>query len=396
MELGEYHWLLGPEATRLLDELPRNNADLSRLAVTLRRQWSANRVHLILEQLELRQRARVKFPFAEVMFFTRRSLEQATDWPLAHYKARRFAPFQPRWDACCGIGGDLLALADQSPCRGTELDPVIGLFAKANCDRLGRKLATVHIGEVETESPRDFAACHLDPDRRAGGQRVTQITDYQPGLIFLRCVLQECPAAAMKLAPAASIPVEWEEACEREWISTRGECRQQVVWSGQLAEEPGTCAATLVNDDDPRPPVVRGRPDLPVPTTPHVGRYVFDPDPSISAARLTGVLAHTHALLALGGPTGYLTGDLPLSDPFAPAFEVLESLPFDQKRVTQLLRQRKIGTLELKQRGTRQPLEKLARQFRSADAEHAVLLLTRLESHVIAILARRCPPNPVA
>ena len=110
-ELADYEWLTGAEAGELLVDLAGRAEPLHLAANRLRKSQSAARAHLLLEQVELRQRATAKFDRATAMFFTRLGLEQATDQWVAGYKARRFATFTvegPVADFCCGIGGDLL------------------------------------------------------------------------------------------------------------------------------------------------------------------------------------------------------------------------------------------------------------------------------------------------
>ena len=63
---------------------------LLRLVETIRAQVGGERARLVVEQLELRRRASAKFSSASRMFFTAKSLEQATDETVAAYKARRF------------------------------------------------------------------------------------------------------------------------------------------------------------------------------------------------------------------------------------------------------------------------------------------------------------------
>ena len=105
VELRDYQWLVGDEAARLLKELAGSPGDTLALAARLRRQLSAERAHLVLEQLELRERGKRKFTAAARIFFTPRALEQATDQWVATYKAARFAGAGPTADFCCGLGG---------------------------------------------------------------------------------------------------------------------------------------------------------------------------------------------------------------------------------------------------------------------------------------------------
>ncbi len=126
-----------PEAAPWLAEARetlRNSGQngLVRLAAELREALSANRVHLILEQVQLREKAREKFPQADRMFFTPLGLQQATDAWIAAYKAGRFARGEPVADLCCGIGGDLMALAARGPVQGVDRDPATAILAEAN------------------------------------------------------------------------------------------------------------------------------------------------------------------------------------------------------------------------------------------------------------------------
>ena len=61
--------------------------------------------HLILQQRELREKAREKFPQADKMFFTSRGLEQSTDAAVAAYKAGRVPQQAPLPTSAVALGG---------------------------------------------------------------------------------------------------------------------------------------------------------------------------------------------------------------------------------------------------------------------------------------------------
>ena len=81
------------------------------LAVRLRREYPADLVATATAQHELRLAARAKFSRAADMLFTRSGYEQSSAEPIARYRAARFGDARQVADLCCGIGGDLLALA---------------------------------------------------------------------------------------------------------------------------------------------------------------------------------------------------------------------------------------------------------------------------------------------
>ena len=371
---------------------------LQRQATKLRRELSASRTHLVLEQVDLRRRAREKFADSERMFFARKALEQATDQWVASYKAGRFAEDQPVADLCSGIGGDLIALARRSDAVGVERDPVAGLLAQANLHALGVG-GQVRQTDAVQFAVADYAAWHVDPDRRPGGRRTTRLELHEPELSQLEEQLGAQPSAAIKLSPAAEPPPAWQRRAELEWISRAGQCRQLVAWFGALARDPGRRRATIVEGQGSQHAVLvswSGEAAVGPAMAGRVGRYVFDPDPAILASGLLGTVAAAEGLAALAPWGGYLTGDQPLRRPGLAAIEVEEVLPFDQKRLRRLLTDRGVGRLEIKKRAVDCDPETLRKKLQLRGDREAVLVVAPLGKSTVAILGHRLPANAVA
>src|SRR5690606_30040323 len=109
----------------------------------------------------------------------RLGLEQATDEVVAQYKAQRFSAGEPIADLCCGVGGDLVALAQRGPVAGVDANPAVALLAEANCRALAHASSVrVLADRAETCDLPDIAAWHIDPDRRATGRRTTHVAAY--------------------------------------------------------------------------------------------------------------------------------------------------------------------------------------------------------------------------
>jgi methylase of polypeptide subunit release factors len=102
------------------------------------------------------------------MFLTRKGLQHATDEAIAGYKATRFLTGSQIFDLCCGIGGDLIALARQGKATGVDLEPLAALFAEANVQTYGLQFAIRQVDTSQATLPHE-ACWHCDPDRRAGG-----------------------------------------------------------------------------------------------------------------------------------------------------------------------------------------------------------------------------------
>jgi len=390
-DLNDYRWLVSDAAAGWLTQVAADTRPLARQAAWLRKELSPARTHLVLEQVELRRRARDKFAAAERMFFTRKGLEQATDHWVATYKAQRFAEGEPVVDLCTGVGGDLQALARRGPATGVERDPLVALLAEANL-RVLDLAGELRTGDAAEVSLDRFAAWHVDPDRRPAGRRTTRIELHEPDLSLLEQWLNVQSSAAIKLSPAAEPPSEWQRRAELEWISRGGQCRQLVAWFGTLAREAGRRKATVVGGSADAPRVLAtwtGDPSLGPPIAGAVDRYVFDPDPAILAAGLLGVVARAEGVAALAPHGGYLTGPLPLGRPGLPAFAVDAVVPFDVKRLRQLLGERGIGRLEIKKRSVDCDPELLRKKFRLQGDLEAVLIVAPFGQAIVAILAHR-------
>jgi hypothetical protein len=392
-ELADYEWLTGPETAEILTDLADRNEPLPLAANRLRHVVSAVRAHLLLEQVELRRRAAAKFARAAEMFFTRLGLEQATDEWVARYKARRFPSGGSTADLCCGIGGDLLALSVDRTACGVDRDPIVAHFATANA-RIHAATAKVEALDLVDFNLSNFGAWHIDPDRRPSGKRTASLDWSSPSRAVVDSLIAAVSCAAIKLAPAAEVPHEWSNQCEREWISRDRQCRQLVAWFGELAKAPGQCRATVLAVDGQPLRSVVGQPRQSLPVAGKLGRYLYEPDPAILAAKLTGALAAELNLAAVTSGIPYLTADAAIEDSAIACFEVDEVLPLQVKQLAKHFRSRNIGQLEIKKRGVDHDPQTMRKQLHLQGDQAATLLLTKLADKHVAILARRVPQGP--
>jgi hypothetical protein len=386
-ELADYEWLTGDEAASVLGDLAGDKTPLHTSIARLRSRFTTTQTHLLIEQTELRRRAAAKFTQSDQMFFTRIGLEQATDEWVAAYKANRFKNFRVA-DLCCGIGGDLRALAARSRAAGIDRDPIAAHFAHLNAK------TEVRNDDATKIDVTDCNAWHIDPDRRPTGQRTTSLDSCVPDRVATEQLLARNSNAAIKLAPATKLPAGWLNRCEFEWISRDGECKQLVAWHGALALTRGQHRATVLQSgpgmrQTARSRTVTGAPKLQVPIINTPARFIFDVDPAVLAAKLKGALAVEHGLSALStGPT-YLTGDAPITDPALSCFEVTDVLPFRADKLSAYLRSQNIGQLEIKKRGLDLNPESLRRQLKLRGTKSATLLITPIANRLSAVLANR-------
>lgn len=397
-DLELYRWLTSPAAEPWLAEALASDEDGPRLATRLRRGLAPGQVRLVLDQAGLRRKARAKFPAAARMFFAATPLEQATDAAVADYKAARFPREVPVLDACTGIGGDLLALARRGPATGLERHAVLAELARANLRAVleGERAARsqVALGELAADAASrgllaQAEAWHVDPDRRATGRRTSRVEASEPSLDTLDALRAVHPHLAVKLAPAAEVPLAWQREAEWEWISHHRECRQLVAWFGRLTAEPGVRRATRLGAEG-RAATFAGQPGRELSLVEGPSEFLIEPDAALLAANLTGAWAEAHGLAALEPRHGYLTGNQGTGlGELAAVFRVLDVMPFDRRRLAEWLRGRGIGRLEIKKRGVEIDPARLARELAGSGERACTLVLARTPARVLAILAER-------
>jgi hypothetical protein len=406
--IEDYRWLVSSLAAPWLETASKLPDELHRRLAVMRRDLPAERAHLVLAQIELRCRASRKFTLASQLFFTSANLEQATDEHVAAYKVGRFPAGKNLADLCCGVGGDLMALARRGPTLAVDRDEVSAILAAANLAVAQVAGQTAVSGEAahpaklvcEPVAPAHVAACeawHIDPDRRPAGRRTTRVELHEPGSATIESLLAVRENGAIKLAPAATLPASWPDRAELEWISRGRECRQLVAWFGQLARAPGQRRATVLGGGGPLRTIV-GKPSASweLPAAAAVGRYLFEPDPAVLAAHLEGVLAAEHGLSTISPQPSYLTGDRLIEDAALAAFEITEVVPLRARALRPLLRARRIGRLEIKQRSGGQDLDKLRASLELSGDESATLLIAPAGDKLTAFLARRVNAAPSA
>ncbi|MEQ8790474.1 MAG: hypothetical protein RIC55_29530 [Pirellulaceae bacterium] len=396
-QLDDYRWLVSDDAARWLRECGEQVAD-AKLVVRLRGELGAQRASLVVTQAELRRRARGKFARAESMFFTVKGLMQSSGDDVAACKASRFPRQAATLDLCCGVGGDLMALAARGETRGVERDACLAVLAEANASLASQGRTLVATDDATACDVGAVSAWHIDPDRRTTGRRTTRLEHYAPDLASLERMLAANNSAAVKLAPATDVPDRWRREAERQWIGAGGECKQQVAWFGDLARHAGRATAVIVDNQGAVTSTVVGEGDSPnaesIPVAARVGRYVFEPHAAVLAAGLATTLARQYGLAPLTAGGAYLTGETQcnssvLEDAALSAFEVRDVLPLDVKKLHRYLRAAGIGRLEIKKRGVDIDPGKLQRRLQGPGDAQATLLIGRLGDAVRVIVAHR-------
>ena len=372
--------LLSPEGRALLAELPGGAlepGEALRLGTRLRDRHPAELVAAAIAQHELRARAAGKFDAAARMWFTREGLEQASAEPLARHRATRYASFDQVADLCCGIGGDLCALAPGRGALAVDLDPVHLRMARENARLHGAgELAAVAADVRDLRLPRSIAV-FIDPARRAGGRRLPA-GESRPPLDWCLRVAGRVAGVGIKAAPGLPlelVPAGWEV----ELLADRRELKEAVLWSPELATT--SRRATVF----PGPGTLEAQPGPPLDCA-SPGAYLLDPNPAVTRAGLVEELGRDLEAWKLDPRIAFLSADQPLRSPFGRLLRVEASLPWNLKRLREVLRGRGVGTVEIRKRGSAVDVDDLTARLRLGGDARAVVVLTRVADRPWALV----------
>ncbi len=354
-------------------------------------------------QAVLRLRARAKFgPDAAVMFFTRPGLEQATRSVVAGRRARRLARAGVTHlaDLGCGVGADALAAARAGiHVRAVDTDPLTAAVAAANVRALGLDdLVSVSCTDARTVDLSTVDGVFCDPARRQGGTRVFDPRAYSPPWDFVAALAERVPRTVLKLAPGIDhrlIP----HGVEAEWVSVDGDLVEAAFWCGPLAAVPRR-ASLLGRDASPLDPyaspldpgalTLAGTGERAALVGP-VRRYVYDPDPAVVRAHLVAEFASAVDGTLADSRIAYVYADSPVPTGFARCFEVTDAMPLSVKRLKVVLRERGVGRLTIKKRGSALDPDELRRKLRPTGPAEATIILTRVDDAATVLFVAPVP-----
>ncbi|WP_308282894.1 THUMP-like domain-containing protein [Pseudonocardia nigra] len=371
--IGRFEALLTPQGRELLAELPGQavtDADALRLGTALRARYPAQLVVDALGQQQLRHRAAEKFASAQDMFFTRAGWEQASAEVVARHRAHRYAEFGAIADLCCGIGGDLVALAAGSDVLAVDRDPLHLWMALQNAGVHGMAdRVTTRNADVRDVDLRGVDAVFVDPARRSDRQRM-RTGDSEPPLEWCTGLAAQVPAVGIKAAPGLphdAVPPGWE----LEFVALGRDLKEAVAWSPALATAP--TRATLLPGGHTLVP----GPGDPVPVQ-EPGEFLLDPNPAVTRAGAVEELARAVGAWKIDDQIAFLAADRPVTTPFARTLRVIDSASWNQKKLPQRLRELDVGAVDIRRRGLAGDVDALRRRLRLSGSRRATLVMTRV------------------
>jgi SAM-dependent methyltransferase len=392
--LPHYHWLASIEGIDALGRTAAMRADgLNDLKVgeRLRAELDPERAALLLTQLDLRERAASRFAHPERILLTRAGLEQATSEHIARYRAKRLAGSERIIDLCCGIGGDLIAMAGLGiPLIVVDLDPVHLFLAEHNARafhpdaEITPILADVRDIEI---SPGDTV--FIDPARRLeSGKR----TGYQsePPVEWSLALADHAMQVAIKAAPGIPhdlLPEGWE----MEHIALGSELKEAVLWSPALAGEYAHAhhayphRATVILNGEPHS-INGSHIDVVTTVEPQPGQWLHDVNPAVTNAGLVRELAEALRAHLIDPEIGFLVSEHDARSPFCTSWHILDVLPWHEKRIKQALKALDAGPVDIRRRGLPGDVPAITKRLRGTGNRRVIIAMTRVNEEPTAII----------
>jgi hypothetical protein len=340
--------------------------DVTRIAdVAAARSAFGDRAAVLVETVLLRRRAATKLGDVGGWLFSDAALQQATAAPVAAHRARRLAGMTVH-DVTCSIGAELAALRRTADVLGSDIDPVRLAMAQHN-------VAGVPLARADALRPVSRGAVVLaDPARRSMGGRVFRPHDFSPPLDVLLDT-----HGHRELVVKCSPGIDFDRlgfAGEIEVTSLTGEVREACLWSRGLTERGVLRRASVLGADGGVEQVTDAEPaDCAVAPA---GRWIVDPDGAVVRAGLVRHYAARHGLWQLDPNIAYLSGDrLPCG---TRGFEVLEQIPFGERRLRQVLAEMGCGAAEILVRGVDVDPAVLRKRLRLRGAQPLSVVVTRI------------------
>ena len=369
----------------------------------------------------------------------RLALEQSTAQDIGRWKANLWPRDGSVNDLCCGMGGDSFYLPASLALTGVDLDENRLAMYMYNLKAFGKD-ASVRCADVRdvarengTKMPAsagmtktDFFT--IDPARRAiEGENQRDLRNLTPTLEEVVEISNHYRGGMAKLPPGYP-PAEIPDGTEILYLGGHSDCRECLVLFGELAKNPDTVRAIIVDkngetvaewtrrrdrsletlDDDLQEKLDRNdslegkdrtyrtatsRSDLPLG---EIDKFIAEPAPVLIRSRIfsDAALACDPGAHLISEGIAYVSSDKPLPAPAFASYEILAHAEIATGAVRAMLKEHDIGKITLKLRGVKLDPDAEAKRLKPKGKNSAFLFYTRFRGEKIAILTRRCPPEP--
>lgn len=362
------------------------------------------------------------------------ALEQSTAQDIGRWKAGLWPSEGCVHDLCCGMGGDSFYLPASLQLTGVDLDENRLAMYRHNMLAFGKAAETLNkdVREVARENGAKMPASAgmtktdyftIDPARRAiEGENQRDLRNLTPTLEEVVEISRHYRGGMAKLPPGYP-PAEIPDGTEILYLGGHSDCRECLVLFGELAKNPDTVRAVIIDkngetvaewsrrrdrsletlDNDLQEKLDRNdslegkdrtyrtatsRSDLPLG---EIGKYIAEPAPVLIRSRLfsDAALAHDPDAHLISEGIAYVSSDKMLPAPAFTSYEILAHAEIATGAVRSMLKENDIGKITLKLRGVKLDPDAETKRLKPKGKNSAILFYTRFRGEKIAILAKK-------
>ncbi len=394
----------GQTAIEMAQEALKTGTDPLKLAAELDRRFSlpASYRTACTLQAELRNRLVLRWGQAPRWLLTRDGIEQATHPLVRHWRSQKLKDLGIATiaDLGCGLGFESASFAEAGlSVVSVERDPEVHAIAQKNLNS-----REVHRFDVVTDSQyldavlEKVESVFVDPARRDAnaarnisgnaGNRVSNPSEWSPSWDWALELGKRKPKLVAKVAPGISHDLLPQDS-HTYWFAIRGSLVEASVWFDGFGIKPGKSAITInrfgefeeISDADASSDAIGP-----------IGKFVLDSSPAITRAGLVQQLAAKTNAHRIDEHLGFLSLETePVDSALFTTYEVIETLEFDEKKISQALKNHKAYDVQVIARGYRGDIDALTKQLKKGLAGDKLicLLLARIGDKTFAILSQR-------
>ena len=205
-------------------------------------------------------------------------------------------------------------------------------------------------------------------------------------------------SAGIKLGPGH--PHEAiDDASEAQWVSVNGDLVELTLWFGAAARTEIKRSALLIDARGKHHEITSDSAERLDAPYGELGEFIYEPDNAVIRSHLLGQLANSLDLHIFANEIAYLSSGAAATSvqnsPWLKSYRVLDNLAFDRKKLKAYLRERNIGTLEIKKRGSDVVPEQLRKEMALKGEGAATLIVTRVgDAHRVLVAEPLVALNP--
>jgi len=386
MNLEDIELLKKPEIYKYVDIY--KNYDSKELALKLSKNYMLP-ARAIAEQVQCNQKAKKKLPSftGKNLFFDGVALEQSSSEATARYKSSIISG-SSIISLTGGLGIDeLFFVNDFNKVVYCELNKVIYRIFDHNISQLNiSNIAVNNTDSIEYLSKQDndsFDWIYIDPSRRDRDRRSVDLEYCSPNVYDnIELFFQKSENVMIKTAPAYDLTEavrRFPNLTEIHVVSLDGECKEVLLLLNRdcVNENPKVISVELNSRNDKRFILSSKFTNESQKYISELKSYFYEPDCSIIKSNLTPLLAEKYNLLFINNITPYLTNSELIDDFPGRSFEVVHSLPFNEKVIKKYLKENNIIKANVSKRDFKLSVDEIRLRFKLKDGGEFYLFFTR-------------------